>query len=95
MLFLTTEMVAPQVSAAQKTRYDTTRRSLAEEGLPLGSQPEWRPRRTGRLSRLTVRVRYPRDPAAPPFGAPTRGGRRPGQVVARPYRPPVPPSCSH
>ena len=31
---------------------------MAEEGLPLGSQPEWRLRRTGRLPRLTVRVRY-------------------------------------
>jgi hypothetical protein len=52
MLFLTTEMVAPQMTAAQKARFDTTRRALAEEGLPLGSRPGRRPRRTGRIQRL-------------------------------------------
>jgi hypothetical protein len=58
MLFLTTEMVAPQMTAAQKIRYDTARRALAEEGLPLGSRPGRRPRRTGRLSRLIAWLEY-------------------------------------
>jgi hypothetical protein len=48
MLFLTTEMVAPQMTAALNTRYDTARRALAEEGLPLGSRPEAQARRTAR-----------------------------------------------
>jgi hypothetical protein len=54
MLFLTTEMVAPQVTATQKTRFDTTRRALAEEGLPLGSRPGRQTRTTGRIQRLSA-----------------------------------------
>jgi hypothetical protein len=52
MLFLTAEMVAPQMTAAQQTRFDTTRRALAEEGLPLGSRSGRQPRRIGRIHRM-------------------------------------------
>lgn len=58
MLFLTAEMVAPQMTAAQKARFDTTRRALAEEGLPLRSRPGRQPRRAGCIQRLSARPGY-------------------------------------
>ncbi len=58
MPFLTSEMVAPQMTAAQQTRHDSTRRALAEGGAHFESRPARQPRGTGRLQRRTVRLGY-------------------------------------